>query len=246
MSSQAVQSRNSVRGGERRILRATPATAAVPAASSTTDATVAPDALLENWENHGDVAVGIRADGRLTVPTHPTDPAVLHNNDLWVGLDGGAPVLRYRRGGATVPLGGSGGTPSSPGLSLRCLTDGLAKGVVVRTLDAGGMVCDVAQCGLDSVSTEAFRAVGLLNAAVNGVTPVEILISGMRIDLTGSQIDHLTGTGVLIPSKRYFLSSSGRWTLDPIGEPNAEVVMPIGTAVTTTSFLIQIGPAVIL
>lgn len=249
MSTNAVSSVNATQGGERRILSGVPVSAVIAAASSTTDATVAADALLEQWENHLAVAFGIRGDGRLMVPVQVTDPAVLHDNDFWIGLNAGLPELRYRMSGVTYVLGGSGGSgPTTSGLSLPCLTNGLAKGVAVRTLDSGGMKCDVAGVGAGSVVGGLYKAVGVLNAAVSGATPVEILMSGMRIDLTGPQIDFLTGgsTGVLIPSKRYFVSVSGRWSVTPLLEAGAEAAMPLGVAMTTTNLLVQIGPAVIL
>jgi len=249
MSTNAVSSVHATQGGERRILSAIPATAIVPAASSTTDALVAADAILEQWENHLTGVFGIRADGRLVVPVQVSDPLVLHDNDFWIGLNAGLPELRYRMSGVTYVLGGTGGVgPVSSGLSLECLTNGLKKGVAVRTLDSGGMKCDVAGVGAGSVAGDLYRAVGVINADVVGATPVEILMSGMRIDLTGPQINFLTGgvTGVLVPNRRYFVSVSGRWSVTPLLEAGAEVVVPLGVAMTTTNFLVQIGPVVIL
>ncbi|HPS76547.1 MAG TPA: hypothetical protein PLS53_00165 [Thermoanaerobaculaceae bacterium] len=249
MSTNAVSSVNSTQGGERRILSGAAASAVIAAASSSTEAAIAPDALLEQWENDLQVAFGLRADGRLVVPVQVTDPAVLHDGDFWIGLNLGLPELRYRMSGVTYVLGGSGGSgPTTSGLSLPCLTNGLKKGVAVRTLDSGGMKCDVAGVGVGSVAGGLYRAVGVINADVSGATPVEILMSGMRIDLTGPQIDFLTGgsTGVLVPTRRYFVSVSGRWSVTPLLEAGAEVVVPLGVAMTTTNFLVQIGPAVIL
>jgi hypothetical protein len=249
MSTLAVTSVHSALGGERRILKATPASATVPAASSTLDAPVAPDALLEVWENGSGGIYGLRADGRIAVLVQSPTPAVLHDNDLWIEVITGAPALLYRHAGTTYVLGGASPSPSGSGLSLPCLTNGLKKGVAVRTLMSPSIVCDVAGAGLNSVGSEAFRAVGILNEdVVSTVTPVEILVEGMRIDLTGAQINYLTGgsSGVLVPSKRYFLNPAGRWSVTPLLEANAEVVVPLGIALTESSFQVKIGPAVIL
>jgi hypothetical protein len=250
MSTLAVSSVNSALGGERRILKATPVTATVPAASSTTDAPVAPDALLEVWENGEGAVYGLRADGRVALLVQATTPAVLHDNDVWIELVTGAPALLYRHAGTTYVLGGgSSPGPGGSGLSLPCLTNGLQKGIAVRTLVSSGMKCDIAGVGAGSLSAGGYRAVGVLNADVTDtVTPVEILLSGMRIDLTGAQINFLTGgtSGVLVPTQRYFLSAAGRWSSTPLLEPSAEVVMPLGVAMTTSSLQVQLGPAVIL
>ena len=251
MSTIAISSINSKSGGERRVLGAAPASVSVAAASSTTDALIAADALLEAWENAGSTVFGIRGDGRLAVPLQSPSPAVLHDSDFWIELDLlGAPTLLYRYAGATYTLGGGGVVPGGSGLSLPCLTNGLQKGTVVRTLlNSGVMKSDVAYCGAGAVAAGAHRAVGILNADVPDlVTPVEILLSGMRIDLTGPQIDFLTGgiTGVLIPSQPYFVSASGRWSTTPLQETGAEAVIPLGTAVTETSLLVLIGPTVVL
>lgn len=249
MSTLAVTSIHSAAGGERRILKATPASATVPAASSTLDAPVAPDALLEVWENGEGGIFGLRADGRIAILVQTGAPAVLHDNDVWIELVTGAPALLYRHAGTTYTLGGSNPAPGGSGLSLACLTNGLKKGVAVRTLMSPTIVCDVAGAGLNSVSTGAFRAVGLLNADVSDtVTPNEILVDGMRIDLTGAQINYLTGgsSGVLVPSRRYFLNPAGRWSVTPLLEASAEAVVPLGVALTESSFQVKIGPVVIL
>jgi hypothetical protein len=248
MSSNAISSVNATQGGERVILSAIPVSPTVPASARSTDATVAPDALLETIENHAVVVGGRRGDGRILVPIQDPDPALLHDDDLWVGKDGlGVPVIRYRQTGTTVEIPFTPAGPSGSGYALECLTNGLAKGTLVRALVSGTLKCDLAYTGTGSLAAGAYRAVGLLNANVVGATPVEILVSGQQITLTGPQIGFLLGgPTALVPSAKYWMSAIGRWSTDPAAEAGAEVIVPIGTALSTTVLLINLGPAVIL
>ena len=253
MGGRNIRSVNNAGGRERRVL-----TGPAPLATSSPRTPIQPQEILERWENGGVTSFGIRGDGRITLPRFTSTPTSPSDQDFWLEDDGfGNIEIHYQDGGNEVIIGsGGGGGSGSGGVNFSLTPDSTAiqRGFAVRSrLDGSAVKSGFASAGTDSVQNEVYEPIGLLAESIplSPDPPTDsfrIALPGQPLTLTTAEIDLITGSPELIPSRRYFLSSvPGKWIVDPAtASPPLEVVVSVGYALTPTTFLFQPDMAIVL
>ena len=196
--------------------------------------------ILENVP--GNRRFGIRGDGRLVITSHNAEPVVLADDDFWVEIDGGVPVLYYRYAGTTHLMGGSSAAAASNVILSTPSAANYAKGVAVI-----GTGADITLANAASHAAALYGALGVtieVGDAFGG--DVRVGLEGYAVSFIPSEITYLTGVSAFVTGSPYFLgATAGRWSADPVGA-GAEVVVPLGVAIDTTTFLVRVGAPVVL